>query len=49
APATLIPQDDGSIIVEFDEPKHSITPGQSTVWYESADVVGGGIIQSILE
>lgn len=49
APATLSPQDDGSIIVELDEPKHSITRGQSTVWYESDDVVGGGIIQSVVD
>lgn len=48
APALLHPQPDGSMIVEFDEPKQAITRGQSTVWYEDSDVVGGGIIEEIL-
>jgi tRNA-specific 2-thiouridylase len=47
--ATLYPQSDGTMIVEFDEPKHSITRGQSTVWYEGDDVVGGGVIGEVLE
>ena len=46
-PATLIPQADGSLVVEFDEPKTAITRGQSTVWYDGDDVVGGGIISEI--
>lgn len=48
APAVLHPQEDGTIIVEYDEPKQAITRGQSTVWYEGDDVVGGGIIEEIL-
>lgn len=32
------------IKVTFDEPKKSITPGQSAVFYECEDVIGGGII-----
>jgi tRNA-specific 2-thiouridylase len=33
------------IKVIFDNPKKSITPGQSAVFYEGEDVIGGGIIQ----
>jgi tRNA-specific 2-thiouridylase len=33
------------IKVVFDKPKKSITPGQSAVFYEGDDVIGGGIIQ----
>jgi tRNA-specific 2-thiouridylase len=47
-PATLHPQPDGSMIVEYDEPKSAITRGQSTVWYEGDDVVGGGVIVEVL-
>ena len=49
SPATLLPQPDGKICVRFDQPKRAITPGQSTVWYDGADVIGGGIIEAILE
>jgi tRNA-specific 2-thiouridylase len=30
--------------IEFEEPVKSITPGQSAVFYEGEDIVGGGII-----
>lgn len=33
--------------IVFDEPKKSITPGQSAVFYEGNDVIGGGIIRTI--
>ena len=49
APATLLPQPDGSMHVLFDEPRRAVTPGQSTVWYDGDDVFGGAIIDSILE
>jgi len=49
APATILPQRDGSLHVLFDAPRPSITRGQSTVWYEGDDVVGGAIIKSVLE
>ncbi len=45
APATLIPLEDGRIEVRFDEARRAVTPGQSTVWYEGEDVVGGGVIR----
>lgn len=49
APAVLDPQPDGTLQVVFTEPRRAITPGQSTVWYDGDDVVGGGIIGEVLE
>ncbi len=43
--ATIEQIDDDAIKVIFDEPKKSITPGQSAVFYAGNDVIGGGIIQ----
>ncbi len=39
--------DSETIKVIFDEPKKSITPGQSAVFYDKDDVIGGGIIREI--
>ena len=47
--ATLRQIDGDTMEVLFDEPKKSITPGQSAVFYEGDDVIGGGIIREILE
>jgi tRNA-specific 2-thiouridylase len=44
--ATIEQIDDKHIKVTFDEPKKSITPGQSAVFYDGDDVIGGGIIQT---
>ncbi|HEY6953030.1 MAG TPA: tRNA 2-thiouridine(34) synthase MnmA [Bacteroidota bacterium] len=41
--------DDGRIRVMFDKPKRAITPGQSVVLYRGDDLVGGGIIESIVK
>lgn len=40
----LIKQEGESIRVIFDNPVAAITPGQSAVFYEGDDVIGGGII-----
>ena len=46
--AAVIEQiDDDTMKVSFDEPKKSITPGQSAVFYDGDDVIGGGIIETI--
>ncbi|HJY63891.1 MAG TPA: tRNA 2-thiouridine(34) synthase MnmA [Ignavibacteria bacterium] len=38
---------DDSILVKFIEPKKSITPGQSAVFYDGDDIIGGGIIDTV--
>jgi tRNA-uridine 2-sulfurtransferase len=38
---------DDEIMVTFNAPKRSITPGQSAVFYDGNDLIGGGIIDSI--
>ena len=43
-PATVYPQEDGSVKVVFDEPQRAITPGQSVVLYDGDVVLGGGRI-----
>lgn len=49
SPATLFPGEDGKLIVRFDKPRRAITPGQSTVWYDGEDLLGGGIIDAVME
>ncbi|MEO6692400.1 MAG: aminomethyltransferase beta-barrel domain-containing protein, partial [Saprospiraceae bacterium] len=48
AAASVEQIDNTQIKVRFDEPKKAITPGQSAVFYEGDDVIGGGIIDTIL-
>lgn len=38
---------EGSVRVEFLEPKRAITPGQSVVFYDDDDLVGGAVIDSV--
>lgn len=43
-PATVYPEENGQIRVEFDEPQRAITPGQAVVFYDGDTVVGGATI-----
>ncbi len=43
--SVLHPDDAGRVVVDFFEPAKGVAPGQSAVFYEGDDVVGGGIIQ----
>ena len=48
ARAKLYPSGDSSVRVVFDKPKRAITPGQSVVFYDGEDLVGGGVIDAVL-
>ncbi|MCC6864937.1 MAG: tRNA 2-thiouridine(34) synthase MnmA [Ignavibacteria bacterium] len=48
SPALIEQINDDLIKTEFKYPKKAITPGQSAVFYDGDDVIGGGIIQQIL-
>jgi tRNA-specific 2-thiouridylase len=39
----------GTVNVKFSAPKRSITPGQSVVFYEGDDLVGGAVIDTVNE
>ena len=49
AAATASAEADGKIRVDFDEPKRAITPGQSLVMYDGEKLLGGGIIEKIVD
>jgi tRNA-specific 2-thiouridylase len=42
--ATLRMVGDGEVEAVFDEPQRAVTPGQSAVFYDGEEVVGGGWI-----
>ncbi len=42
--ATLEPAANGEVVATFDEPQRAVTPGQSAVFYDGDEVVGGGWI-----
>lgn len=46
--ATVRQLDHEHVQVQFDETRRAITPGQSIVFYEGDDVVGGGVIDRII-
>ena len=41
------PMEDGSMRIDFDLPQRAATPGQSVVFYQGEECLGGGIIQSV--
>jgi tRNA-specific 2-thiouridylase len=49
AVATIEELPDGRVKVVFDEQRRAITPGQSVVFYEGDDIVGGGVIDEALK
>jgi len=48
-PATVHDLPDGRVKVVCDERRRAITPGQSVVFYEGDDVVGGGVIEETID
>ena len=42
--ATIEMSGDGEVLATFDEPQRAVTPGQSAVFYDGDEVVGGGWI-----
>lgn len=47
-PATIYPETDSSVRVEFDQPQRAITAGQAVVFYDGDQVIGGGTITEVL-
>lgn len=48
-PATILPAGEDCIKVIFDKPQKAITPGQSAVFYSGDDLIGGGIIDTVIK
>ena len=44
APVKALPQENGSVLLQFEAPQRAPTPGQSAVLYDGDEVLGGGII-----
>lgn len=42
--AVVLPLKNGAVKVIFNEPQRAVTPGQSVVFYDGENVVGGGVI-----
>ncbi len=43
--STLIPLENNSALIKFDEPQFAITPGQGAVFYINDEVIGAGFIE----
>lgn len=41
---TLVPLSNGQVRISFDVPQRGVTPGQSIVFYQGDEVIGGGLI-----
>ncbi len=48
-PASIIPLGGGKAEVIFEAPERAITPGQSAVFYDGDLVLGGGIIEQVID
>lgn len=46
AQATVTPTENGNLLVKFDEPQRSVTPGQFAAFYDGETVLGGGRIST---
>jgi tRNA-specific 2-thiouridylase len=46
APARIEPLGQETVRVRFRTPQRAVTPGQSVVFYQGDELLGGGIIQS---
>jgi tRNA-specific 2-thiouridylase len=45
----IYPLTDDQVMVKFNEPERAITPGQSAVFYQGEVVLGGGIIDKVVD
>ena len=43
--AAVSPLDESRVEVRFDTPQRAVTPGQSVVFYNGDEVLGGGVIE----
>lgn len=43
---TVVPQEDGTLLVQFDVPQKAITPGQAVVFFNGEECLGGGTIEA---
>ena len=45
--ALVMPQEDGKLLVQFDEPQRALAPGQICAFYDRDEMRGGGIFERI--